>query len=205
MKLNPTVHAKISNNQLLQLPEFKYSPFRKTLIRALGLSKDRILETIPPQLEKRRILYNNNDILNDYNLNRVEIPELETTIPQSSLNNYNKNIFNKPNYDKSNINVYKENKFKDYKQKLEFKKEREKYLYINNYYLKEEDLMKQNKDQFDDYDLINDYKQDDVYLGNQNISFYYFCKIMRVFGKYTRPEIKIKCCNYLNLINLQLI
>ena len=32
MDLNPTIHAKISNNQLLELPEFKFSPFKKRKI-----------------------------------------------------------------------------------------------------------------------------------------------------------------------------
>lgn len=56
-KLNPNFENKISNSQLLSLPNFKYSPFRKSLIRALGLKEDISTFQDENPLSKRRLKY----------------------------------------------------------------------------------------------------------------------------------------------------
>ncbi len=60
-KLEPNFEGKISNSQLLQLPEFKYSPFKHSLIRALGLKQDLSIQDNEPALESRRLKYITDD------------------------------------------------------------------------------------------------------------------------------------------------
>ena len=128
-------------------------------------------------------MFNNNDILNDYDNDKMRIPDLENAIPKISLGNYNPS------------NVITDYKFTNYEEETKYKKQKDNYLLINNYYLKEEDKLKKKQEYINEDNYFNNNNEYNKYLGDQNISFYYFCKIMKVFSKNCRPEVKIKCNN----------
>lgn len=92
-------------------------------------------------------------------------------------------------------NAYKEKKILnnvEAMQETDRRNKEQKLTLINNNFIKSEDRERKQQT-IGKAKLINDTEKDSDYIGSQNISFLQFCKIMMVFSKKARVEVKIKC------------
>lgn len=109
IKLEPNKHGHISNTQLLELPEFKWCPFKKHLIRVFKLTPDKETEKQENEVEEEQ--------------------DSEEAIPTNNRNNINNvsddfnNVFNIPNDDEKKKNK-KNNNFMRSVDKMS------KYIYL---------------------------------------------------------------------------
>jgi Ca2+-binding EF-hand superfamily protein len=163
IKLEPNEQGCISNNQLLELPEFKYCPFRTHLIRVFQLDK----ETSNEIKEETKFDHDEMDEANNINPDRgFDSPNS----PRKKLNKENKfEMSGNDNKDNSMVKVRTKNQ--------------------NNNYLNSMDKnngKRQGKRR-------QSYIKNPIVVGKQYIEFKKFCEIMKVFNYRCQIEEKIKC------------
>jgi Ca2+-binding EF-hand superfamily protein len=168
-QLDPNEEGLLSNSQLLEFPQFKYSPFRKHLLRVFKLNTSE--DDLPQQADNIEVdLDNNNQILEQPKEKNLIFTEEEEDQERED----------------SEISKMKDARMIDFsnRNKLAMKDENNINRETRNNYISSLDNSKQRK---------NSYVNIPVTLGIQYITFQKFCEIMKVFHHRCEVDDKIKC------------
>lgn len=170
-KLEPNAEGFISNSQLLELPEFKYCPFRKHLTRVFKLEPDpqdvteeEREESEEEEDEQKKEMEEDSDFSKEEE-NKVQ-PQVNIDLKKTKKVFWDKNRYNYDNipHNKNAININNDPK--------------------NNNYINQRGI-----------EIVrpNTYIQTPIKIGRQYINFKKFCEVMKPFNSKSEVDIKIKC------------
>lgn len=168
----------ISVSQLLQVKELRYSPFQKTLVNALGLNKD---ENLLPLEEK----INYEKLKDEYEQKR------DPNILTLNTGSERKIVYPISNNELMFEDVIMKKKFGVKSLTTTTQQERFVVEGRNNNFIDEND--KPITKLFNNVNSLADLNKEENLVGSQNVSFFRFCKAMKVFNVHSAPEEKIKC------------